>query len=75
MTSPNEILAREIRAAMQEQGVTAYKLSKIIGIGEAPLSRFFNGKQGLRDEHLGAILDYLRLEIAVKKRPGRKPER
>lgn len=65
---PAAQLAREIKALMEAQGVTAYRLHKETGISQSMLSCFFKGTRSLGNENLGAILDYLGYEITLRKK-------
>jgi transcriptional regulator with XRE-family HTH domain len=65
--------ANEIKAIMDEKGVTAYRLSKGTGIDKAALSRFFSGERGMSVESIDKLLDYLGYEMTIRKK--RKPEK
>lgn len=67
MTQIDTIIA-EIKSAMDEKGITSYRVAKDTGISEASLSRFFKGIRGLSSENLLVLLDYLGYELAVKKK-------
>lgn len=68
MQGPTAKLAHEIKALLDERGVTSYRLHKETGVDQGALSRFFGGERSLRDENLGAILDYLGYEITLRKK-------
>jgi hypothetical protein len=61
-------VADEIKAIMDEKGVTAYKVNKDVGIDQGALSRFFAGARGLSAKNLAALLDYLGYELGVRKK-------
>lgn len=70
------ITPEEVRTLMQERGITAYQISKMSGISESTISRFFNTpKRSIRLDTLETILDKLGCDLVIKKRPGRKPTR
>jgi len=60
-------LTEALRAAIDESGVTRYRIAKETGLQEASLSRFMSGETSLRLDKADAIAEYLGLEL-VKKR-------
>jgi transcriptional regulator with XRE-family HTH domain len=61
-------LAEQIKAVMEKQGVTAYRISKETGVDQASLSRFFSGDGMMLVERLNKILDYLGYELSIRKK-------
>ena len=66
-----DLLTDQLRQAIDDSGLTRYRLAKETGISESALGQFYNGHRGLSMEALNALGEYLQLRITL----GRKPER
>ena len=64
-------LTEQLRKAIDDSGLTRYRISKETGVSESTLSQFYNGNRGLSMEALNALGDCLQLTIHL----GRKPEK
>ncbi|NIN01153.1 MAG: helix-turn-helix domain-containing protein [candidate division Zixibacteria bacterium] len=62
------MVGNRLREVLKREGVTAYRLSKELGIDQGMLSRFFHGKQNLSLPKLERIADYLGYDIEFVKR-------
>lgn len=64
-------LSDQIRRAIDESGMTRYRISQLTGINESGLAKFYNGHRGLSMDALDQIGELLGLEIRVvkKRRP------
>jgi|TARA_Y100000758_G_C15744552_1_gene309704 transcriptional regulator with XRE-family HTH domain len=69
---PKKPLSDQIREAIQNAGVSRYRISKATGITEAALSRFLHGKSGISLDTLDILGEYLGLDITTRKTPKRK---
>jgi transcriptional regulator with XRE-family HTH domain len=69
---PKKPLSDQIREAIQNAGVSRYRISKATGITEAALSRFLHGKSGISLDTLDILGEYLGLDITARKTPKRK---
>jgi transcriptional regulator with XRE-family HTH domain len=65
------LLTDQLRQAIDDSGVTRYRISQETGISESSLAQFYNGHRGLSMEALNALGEYLQLTIKL----GRKPEK
>ncbi|MCA8998861.1 MAG: helix-turn-helix transcriptional regulator [Planctomycetaceae bacterium] len=63
-------LTDQLRQAIDESGMTRYRISQETGISESTLSKFYLGQRGLSMEALNALGECLQLTIHL----GRKPE-
>jgi cyanate lyase len=61
-------LTDQLRKAIDDSGLTRYRISKETGISEATLSKFYLGQRGLSMEALDALGECLQLAIVL----GRK---
>jgi transcriptional regulator with XRE-family HTH domain len=64
------LITDQLRQAIDDSGVTRYRIAKETGISESALAQFYNGNRGLSMEALNALGEYLQLKITL----GRKPE-
>ena len=59
-----------MRQAIDDSGMSRYRISKESGISETALALFYNGQRGLSMKALNALGKCLELKIVL----GRKPE-
>jgi ribosome-binding protein aMBF1 (putative translation factor) len=65
MTRRRDKLTDQIRRAIDESGVSRYRLWKETGIDQAVLSRFVAGKAGMTLKSLDVLADALGLRIVA----------
>lgn len=65
-------LQETVRQAIREAPVSRYRIAKDLGISEAALSLFANGKRNIGLDYAERILNYLDYEIVVVKRKGKE---
>jgi transcriptional regulator with XRE-family HTH domain len=65
-----KLLTDQLRQAIDDSGLTRYRIAKETGISESALAQFYNGHRGLSMEALNALGEFLELTIHL----GRKPE-
>jgi ribosome-binding protein aMBF1 (putative translation factor) len=65
MTRRHDKLTDQIRRAIDESGVSRYRLWKETGIDQATLSRFMAGKAGMTLKSLDVLADALRLRVVA----------
>ena len=63
-------LSDQIRAAVDESGITRYRLAKETAIDQGALSRFHHGTARLSMDTLDRLAEYLELEIVTRKKGG-----
>jgi transcriptional regulator with XRE-family HTH domain len=61
-------LTDQLRKAIDDSGLTRYRISKETGLSESTLSKFYLGQRGLSMQALDALGECLRLTIVL----GRK---
>jgi transcriptional regulator with XRE-family HTH domain len=64
-----KLLTDQIRQAIDDSGLTRYRIAKETGISESALAQFYNGHRGLSMEALNKLGEFLQLTIHL----GRKP--
>jgi transcriptional regulator with XRE-family HTH domain len=64
------LLTDQLRQAIDDSGLTRYRIAKETGIGESALAQFYNGHRGLSIQALNALGEFLQLRITL----GRKPD-
>jgi ribosome-binding protein aMBF1 (putative translation factor) len=67
-------LSDQIRRAINESGMSRYRIGQLIELDKSVLSKFMAGKSGLSVEVLDRLGDLLKLKIVagVKAKAGRK---
>ena len=66
------MVENRLRKILTREKVTAYRLSKDLGIDEGQLSRFLNSKINISLKKLEQIANYLSYDIEfVKRKPSR----
>lgn len=64
------LLSDQLRQAIDDSGLTRYRIAKETGISESALAQFYNGRRGLSMEALNSLGKCLQLTINL----GRKPD-
>jgi hypothetical protein len=67
-----EKLTDQLRKAIDDCGLTRYRISKETGISESTLSKFSLRQRGLSMEALDALGECLQLTIVMSRKPTRK---
>lgn len=57
-----------LRSAIQESGLSAYRISKDTGLVVSSIIRFVNGETSLRLDKADALAEYLGLELLKKRK-------
>ena len=65
-------LSDQLRQAIDDSGVTRYRIAKETGISESALAQFYNGHRGLSMEALNALGEFLQLKITLGRTPDKK---
>lgn len=65
-------MGNRLKEALKGEEITAYQVSKDLGIDRGQLSRFLNGKSSLSLNLLERIAEYLGYDLLLVKRPSRK---
>lgn len=62
-----EMIRETIREAMRIRKVKSKDLAEHIGLSESSMSLFLNGKMNLGQNKIESILEYLNIELVIKK--------
>ena len=62
----------QVREAIDDCGVTRYRIAQDTGIDESTLSKFYHGQRGLSLDNLNVLFDYLGLRIVKGRKPPTK---
>jgi len=65
-------MSDQLRQAIDDSGLTRYRIAKETGISESALAQFYNGHRGLSMEALNALGEFLQLKITLGRRPEKK---
>jgi transcriptional regulator with XRE-family HTH domain len=67
-----KLLTDQLRQAIDDSGLTRYRIAKKTGISESALAQFYNGHRGLSMESLNALGEFLQLKITLGRKPTKK---
>ena len=68
----SNLLTDQLRQAIDDSGLTRYRIAKETGINEAALSKFYLGQRGLSMKALNALGEFLQLTIILGRKPDKK---
>jgi hypothetical protein len=68
----SKLLTDQVRQAIDDSGLTRYRISKETGISESALALFYNGHRGLSMEALNALGEFLQLKVTLGRKPNKK---
>ena len=68
----SKLLTDQLRQAIDDSGLTRYRIAKETGISESALAQFYNGHRGLSMETLNALGEFLQLTIHLGRKPDQK---
>ncbi len=63
-------LSDQIRRAVDESGLSRYRICKDLGIPESSLSRFMAGHGAMSLQRIDELAEYLGLELKRRSRPA-----
>ena len=66
-----KLVSDQLRKAIDDSGLSRYRIAKETGISQTALALFYNGQRGLSMKALNALGKCLELKIVL----GRKPEK
>ncbi|HVK13701.1 MAG TPA: helix-turn-helix domain-containing protein [Gemmataceae bacterium] len=61
-------LSDQVRRAVDDSGLSRYRIAKEIGVAESTMSRFMSGQGGLSLANLDALADLLGLNVTAPRR-------
>lgn len=67
-----KLLSDQLRQAIDDSGLTRYRIAKETGISESALAQFYNGHRGLSMKALNALGEFLELTIGLGRKPDKK---
>ena len=62
----------QIRQAIDECGLTRYRIAKETGIDESALAKFYNSRRGLSLDALDRLGEFLELRIVMDRKPDKE---
>ena len=65
-------LTDQVRQAIDNSGLTRYRIAQDTGIDESALAKFYNRHRGLSLENLDRLGEYLGLRIVMDRKPKTK---
>jgi len=67
-------ISDQVRHAIDESGVTRYRIAQETGIDQSALAKFYNGHRGLTLENFDRLCEYLGLRIVADRKATKKGE-
>ena len=65
-------LSDQIRLAMDDSGLTRYRIAQETGINESALGQFYHGQRGLSLDSIDTLGGFLQLKITMGRKPKKK---
>ena len=62
------MMGNRLKEVLEKEGITAYRLSKDLGIDRGQLSKFLSGKVNISLEMFEQVADYLGYDLMLVKR-------
>jgi predicted XRE-type DNA-binding protein len=62
----------QLRRAIEQSGLSRYRISELTAIDQSQLSKFANGKAGLSIEAIDAICELIGAKLTTKQQPAKK---
>ena len=66
------LLTDQLRQAIDDSGLTRYRIAKETGVSQSTLAQFYNGHRGLSMEALNALGEFLQLRITLGRKAPKK---
>ena len=61
----------QVRQAIDDSGLTRYRIAQDTGIDESTLAKFYHGTRGLSLDNLDLLCEYLGLQVVKTRRRSR----
>ena len=65
-------LTDQLRQAIDDCGVTRYRISQDTGIDESTLAKFYNRQRGMSLDSLDRLAEFLGLRVVMDRKPKSK---
>jgi hypothetical protein len=69
MAKKRKPLSEQVRQAIDDCGLSRYRIAQDTGIDESALGKFYNRKRGFTTETLDLLGEYLQLRIVMDRKP------
>ena len=66
------LVTDQLRQAIDDSGLTRYRIAQETGVSESTLAQFYNGHRGLSMNALNALGEFLDLKIVLGRKPIKK---
>ena len=71
-TKRTKKMTDQVRQAIDNSGLSRYRIAQDTGIDESTLGKFFHGTRGLSLDNLDLLCKYLGLRIVMDRKPDKK---
>ena len=71
-TKRTKKMTDQVRQAIDNSGLTRYRIAQDTGIDESTLAKFYHGTRGLSLDNLDILCECLGLRIMAERKPARK---
>ena len=62
----------QVRQAIDDSGLTRYRIAQDTGIDESTLAKFYHGHRGMSLDNLDRLCEHLGLRVVMDRKPKRK---
>ncbi len=73
-TRRSKKMTDQVRQAIDDSGLTRYRIAQDTGIDESTLAKFYHGTRGLSLENLDLLCEHLGLRVVMDRKPKAKGE-
>ena len=67
-----KLMTDQLRQAIDDSGLTRYRIAQETGLSESTLAQFYNGHRGLSMNALNALGEFLDLKTVLGRKPDKK---
>lgn len=70
-TRRTKLVSDQLRQAIDDSGLSRYRIAQETGVSQTALTLFYNGQRGLSMKALNALGQCLKLQIIMRRKPSK----
>ena len=72
MAKRSKKMTDQVRKAIDDSGLTRYRIAQDTDLDESALAKFYHGTRGLSLDNIDRLFEYLELRIVMDRKPTKK---